>query len=98
MQYGVDYKLFWHLNPRKLTPFRKAYEKDTDFKAWLHGNYVAEAIACCFGKDHEYPSMPRGLKKEQTEQISTLTDAEKFAMFAKQFNNAHKTSFSEEKE
>ena len=91
MVYGIDYKLFWHLNPTKMKPFRKAYEekcKQDDFNAWNTGRYVMEAIASCFGK-HTYTEQPYTLKNE-VEKAEGLSDAEKFAMWAKKFNKAKK--------
>lgn len=85
----MDYKLFWHLNPTKLKPFRKAYEekcKQDDINAWNIGKYVLEAIASCFGK-HEYPNQPYVLNEELKQQDG-LSDAEKFEMWAKKFNKS----------
>ena len=39
---GVPYDLFWHLNPRKLEPFRTAYKdrlSQEDYYAWRQGAY-----------------------------------------------------------
>lgn len=57
--YGVPYELFWHLNPAKLMPFRKAYEDrmEAEEKArWISGLYVMRAVSACFGD--EYPEQP----------------------------------------
>ena len=51
--------MFWHLNPAKLMPFRKAYEDrlEAEEKArWISGLYVMRAVRACFGG--EYPEQP----------------------------------------
>lgn len=56
---GVDYDLFWTLNPKSLTPFNKAFilkQKYDDTVAWEYGNYVRLAILSCFDKEQKYPS------------------------------------------
>lgn len=50
--YGCPYDLFWHLNPTKLTAFRKAYEERLQQKEdamWRNGLYTMRAINACFG-------------------------------------------------
>lgn len=54
---GISYEQFWHLNPRKLKPFEKAYklrQKQIDGQMWMMGRYVLEAfnvvMANSFGK------------------------------------------------
>lgn len=57
----MPYETFWHLNPKKLEPFRSAYQKKADisnYNAWLNGIYVLKAIAACFGNNSKYPSEP----------------------------------------
>ena len=58
---GVDYELFWTLNPITLSPFIKAFDlkiKNDDMVAWQHGLYVKMAIASSMDKDTKYPSQP----------------------------------------
>lgn len=58
---GVDYDLFWTLNPRSLSPFVKAFDlkqKYDDGVAWQHGVYVQQAIASCLNKSSKYPTKP----------------------------------------
>ena len=86
--YGVPYDLFWHLNPTKLKPWREAYEEKNranDVTARNIGRYVLEAIASCFG-DHTYTDMPYSIKEQQEEQKG-FTDAERFEIWAMQFNS-----------
>lgn len=56
---GVDYKLFWHLSPKKLRAFNKAFEirdKQRDTNMLIQASYFREAvhnvIANTFGKQH----------------------------------------------
>lgn len=58
---GVDYNLFWELNPKTLYPFVKAFhlkQKYDDMVAWQHGFYVMKAISCNFSKQEKYPQKP----------------------------------------
>ena len=59
---GVDYDLFWKLNPKSLAPFVKAFEMK-----WKHqdeinhqlGIYIQLAVASCLdGKKVQYPKNP----------------------------------------
>jgi hypothetical protein len=58
---GVPYDVFWHLNPKKLQSFYKAYkikQKMQDEQSWMLGIYfesaaytaVSNALANAFGK------------------------------------------------
>ena len=74
MLYGASYELFWHLNPRKLNPFKEAYQKRLEFEEyarWRNGMYVMRAVSACFGGD--YPEEPFGL---ETEKVGYLDDTE----------------------
>lgn len=58
---GVDYDLFWTLNPKSLAPFTRAFElkrKIKDREMWQHGIYIQHAIASAFNKHSRYPSKP----------------------------------------
>lgn len=70
---GVDYELFWTLNPKSLTPFFKAFSmkiKYEDRMTWQQGAYIRMAIASCFNKDSKYPSSPLASTKlvQETEE------------------------------
>lgn len=63
---GVDYELFWTLNPKSLSPFVKAFslkQEYNDTLAWQYGMYVRLAIGSSFSKDSKYPSKPLLTKK-----------------------------------
>lgn len=67
---GVDYDLFWTLNPKSLSPFIKAFDlkqKYDDTVAWQQGYYIRMAIASCFDKNAKYPSKPLGNKEKDSE-------------------------------
>lgn len=58
---GVDYELFWVLNPKSLSPFVKAFnlkQQHEDFMAWQYGKYVKMAIVSSLNKDSKYPDKP----------------------------------------
>jgi hypothetical protein len=58
---GVDYELFWTLNPKSLSPFVKAFnlkQKYDDTMAWALGNYIKHAIVSSFSKTVKYPLSP----------------------------------------
>lgn len=65
---GVEYDLFWTLNPKSLSPFVKAFDlkrKYDDYVSWTNGLYVQRAIASCLGKNQKYPKKPFFDKSEQ---------------------------------
>ena len=64
---GVDYELFWTLNPKSLSPFVKAFnlkQRYDDAMAWSNGAYVRMAIASSLSKNVKYPSKPLMSKGE----------------------------------
>lgn len=70
---GVDYELFWTLNPKSLSPFIKAFglkQKHEDFMAWNLGNYVREAVASAFIKNAKYPTKPHSEQSAPAEMTS----------------------------
>ena len=63
---GVDYELFWKLNPRTIRPFFKAFDLRQEYDnsmAWRHGLYVQLAIKSSLSKDVKYPNRPLGVNK-----------------------------------
>ena len=58
---GIDYDLFWTLNPTSLEPFIKAFSMRTDYDdimAWRAGMYIQRAIASSLSKNNPYPNKP----------------------------------------
>lgn len=68
---GVDYELFWTLNPMTLSPFVKAFDlkiKHEDRLAWQNGFYIRLAIASCLDAKSKYPENPlmsKGIIREK---------------------------------
>lgn len=69
LTYGVPYELFWHLNPRKLEPFKAAYQKKLEIdnqNAWLQGQYIRLAVGSVLdGKKCKYPKEPFNMGEEK---------------------------------
>jgi len=64
---GVEYNLFWTLNPKTFKPFVKAFylkKQQDDTFAWLQGSYIMEAIGATMSKNHKYPTQPRSANGE----------------------------------
>lgn len=58
---GVDYDLFWELNPKSLSPFIKAFklkQNYDDSMNWSLGRYFQVAVASVLSKETKYPSEP----------------------------------------
>ena len=67
---GVDYNLFWVLDPKGLSPFIKAFslrQKYEDSMAWQQGLYIRMAVASCLDKSSKYPVKPMLAEKEKEE-------------------------------
>lgn len=86
--YGVPYDLFWSLNPKKLTPFRIAYQKKIDMDAyarWEMGRLINMAV----WNIKNYPKNPL-VGENEDENIgsteSAAITAKKFDAWAKLFN------------
>ena len=85
---GVDYDLFWTLNPKSLTPFIKAFsmkQELADAQMWSMGTYIRMAVASVRSKAAKYPTKPYGIKKDET--MDTETIRERFLQRAKQLNS-----------
>jgi hypothetical protein len=74
---GVDYDLFWTLNPKSMKPFVKAFELKQQHEnqiAWLQGMYIRLAIISAFNKESKYPNKP--LTDEKKKAKPKLSPAE----------------------
>ena len=86
----VPYEVFWHLNPKKLKPFERAYEMEIEsrqnamnLEAWLKGLYNQHAIASIMAKNSKYPTKPFdmfGKSKPKTPE----EEAKEFKFYAEQ--------------
>ena len=97
---GVEYSLFYTLNPNKLKPFVKAYELQQQLEldkiyleTWLSGHYVTLAISTALGG--EYPEQPITVEettrieqenKEEAQKIRDEINAIKFTEMVEAFN------------
>lgn len=58
---GVNYDLFWSLNPKSLSPFIKAFnlkQEYDDWMAWRNGLYIQMAIGSVLNEKNKYPTKP----------------------------------------
>lgn len=69
---GVEYDLFWKLNPKSLKPFIKAFslkQKYDDNINWMNGTYIRMAIGSVLNEKNKYPDKPMmsdKVKKEES--------------------------------
>lgn len=81
---GVTYNLFWHLNPKKLKPFFKAFEnkrKMRDEESWIWwGTYGISALsvvlASAFSKDSKAKYVNKPVYQEMEDKDKELTEEE----------------------
>lgn len=101
---GIDYKLFWHLNPKKLKPFWEAdkirvqsHMIENEAVSYMNGLYVAKAISACFSKGNKYPDKPIGILGEKTQK--EMTEEEKIEARLSLFESLKlmKTNFEKNK-
>lgn len=83
---GMSADEYWNGYPRLAREYRKSHKKQLDewnYKAWIHGRYIADAISATIGnafipkgrKPMQYPKEPYALTEE--EQIARkIRDAE----------------------
>lgn len=75
---GMSAEEYWDSDPKLTKYFREADErkrerekKQLDFRAWLYGRYIAEAVAAVFSENAKYPTAPHlydpdeGLSEEE---------------------------------
>jgi len=85
---GVDYRLFWHLNPKKLRAFEEADRIRTekqDYLNWLLGRYVMSALDASVCNSwlwrnkgdtpHKYIDKPFLVQMEEKEEENTYKEA-----------------------
>lgn len=74
---GIDEDRFWHLNPRLIKPYIKAYrirKQEENSMLYVQGRYFLDALLCSVGnmfkgktaKAFEYPKKPYELFAEET--------------------------------
>jgi hypothetical protein len=85
---GVDYHLFWHLNPMRLRAFEEADRIKTekqDYLNWLLGRYVMSALDASVCNSwlwrnkgdtpHKYINKPFLVQMEEKEEENTYKEA-----------------------
>ena len=92
---------FYQMNPKLLMRYQPFLGKrleqmaeNSHYNGWVYGQYMAASIAANFSK-RKYPKQPYymmdlGVGNDE-EEARPLTDAERFQMFALQFNADHKS-------
>lgn len=58
---GVEYDLFWTLNPKSFASFVKAFElkrEYQDYNNWSLGMYIRSAVASVLDSKNKYPETP----------------------------------------
>jgi hypothetical protein len=91
---GIDYNLFWTLNPAKLKPFveaekikRKNQLDDMNCNAWLQGYYNMLAIGGAMnGSEHPYPKQALSKQTEKDIISERKAKAIEFEAWAIKFN------------
>jgi len=74
---GVDYDLFWTLNPKSLSPFIKAFKLRREYDsalAWELGVYVKLAITSSFNKGSKYPTAPFGSESPNENKVASSAE------------------------
>lgn len=92
---GVDYDLFWSLNPRKLQPFVKSFEMKQkieteyiNFQTWLQGIYFGRALVASLDKKQEYFNEPINFEKNKKRKSQEELMAMKFEAWSIAFNQS----------
>ena len=92
---GVDYDLFWSLNPRKLQPFVNSFKMKQEIKTeyinyhtWLQGIYFGRALVAILDKNQEYFKEPIDFQKIKEQKSQEELMAMKFEAWSIAFNQS----------
>lgn len=92
---GVDYDLFWSLNPRKLQPFVKSFKMKQkikteyiNFQTWLQGIYFGKALVASLDKNQEYFKEPIDFQKIKEQKSQEELMAMRFEAWSIAFNQS----------
>jgi len=92
---GVDYDLFWSLNPRKLQAFVKSFKMKQkikteyiNFQTWLQGIYFGRALVASLDKNQEYFKEPIDFQKIKEQKSQEELMAMKFEAWSIAFNQS----------
>lgn len=86
---GIDYDLFWSLNPKSLAPFVKAFslkQKENDRNMWIQGLYIRMAVASSLSTKCKYPQEAFMSQKENKE-LDMLVIKDRFMKHANLLNS-----------
>lgn len=86
--YGMTEDEFWAMNPKRIRPYKKAYEirlKERDEQSWLQGLYIHQALLSTVGnmfrgktaKPYSYPDKPFAADKDTSASDRPLTEKER---------------------
>lgn len=96
IRYGISYKDFWDMTPKAIAVYRKVFEEKQqeeydriNYKSWLSGMYVMNAIAACIDKKAKYPENLLSSKQSKNEELPDIS-AIKFGEWANAFNKNRK--------
>lgn len=82
---GISYETFWHLNPKKIDSFYKAYKvkmKQRDKEIWMAcGNYFLSAVItavdkCLNGKKSSAKYIEKPLLRDKLSEETELSEEE----------------------
>ena len=92
---GVDYDLFWSLNPRKLQAFVKSFKMKQkikteyiNFQTWLQGIYFGKALVASLDKNQEYFEEPIDFQKIKEQKSQEELMAMRFEAWSIAFNQS----------
>lgn len=92
---GVDYDLFWSLNPRKLQPFVESFKMKQkieieyiNYQTWLQGIYFGKALVASLDKNQEYFKEPIDFQKIKEQKSQEELMAMKFEAWSIAFNQS----------
>lgn len=107
VKYHIPIDIFYKLNPKKMLRYQpylsewlKQSKHEENETGWVNGIYVAKAVsAAVFPKQAKYPEEVINLfgssqSGSSDEEAYVLTDADRFAGFAIQFNKSNESRFN----
>lgn len=105
VKYHIPIDIFYKLNPKKMLRYQpylsewlKQSKHEESETGWVNGIYVTKAVAAVLAKQAKYPEEVIDLfgnsqSRSGDEEAYVLTDADRFAGFAIQFNKSNESRF-----
>lgn len=105
VKYHIPIDIFYTLNPKKMLRYQpylsewlKQSKHEESETGWVNGIYVTKAVAAVLAKQAKYPEEVIDLfgssqSRSSDEEAYVLTDADRFAGFAIQFNKSNEHRF-----